>query len=123
MTTGPTLYRMVKKLFGAINAPQILEYGVNATLGDDPEWLNEVSKSKLLDEEFESRNKALSRNKIGGVPGFLQSDEFPDDGVWKLVLQLDSATVPFHVNFGDAGIGYAFISEDGSRGKFLWQCC
>ena len=25
-------------------------------------------------------------------------------------------------NFGDAGIGYAYISEDGRSGKSLWQC-
>jgi len=29
--------------------------------------------------------------------------------------------VPFEVNFGDAGVGYAFLSEDGTTSKFLWQ--
>jgi len=32
--------------------------------------------------------------------------------------RLDSMTVPFHLDFGDAGIGYAYISEDGRSGKF-----
>jgi uncharacterized protein YwqG len=120
---GPTLYRMVKKLFGAINVPEALEFGVQLTPDEDPEWLNESAEFGLPQEELEARNKSLCGNKIGGVPGFLQGDEFPDDGVWKLVLQLDSGSVPFFVNFGDAGIGYAFMAEDGSRGKFLWQCC
>jgi uncharacterized protein YwqG len=103
--------------------PKTLEYGVRLTLGQDPEWLDEADEFKLPKEEFEARNKSLCGNKIGGVPGFLQGDEFPDNGAWKLVLQLDSGSVPSWVNFGDAGIGYAFVSEDGSRGKFLWQCC
>lgn len=123
LTKGPTLFHMVKKLFGTINAAQTLEFGVRLTLGEDPEWLDETAEFKLAQDEFEARNKSLCGNKIGGVPGFLQGDEFPDDDNWKLVLQLDSGSVPFHVNFGDAGIGYAFISEDGRRGKFLWQCC
>jgi uncharacterized protein YwqG len=61
-------------------------------------------------------------NKVGGTPGFIQGDQFPDGGPWKLLLQLDSDDVPFYVNFGDAGVGYAYISEDGRKGKFLWQC-
>jgi len=56
------------------------------------------------------------------LPCFIQADEFPEAGPWRLLLQLDSMTVPFHVNFGDAGIGYAYISEDGPSGTFLWQC-
>ena len=63
----------------------------------------------------------LSGNKIGGTPIFLQADEFPGPGTWKLLLQLDSTTVPFSINFGDCGIAYAFISDDGSTAKFLWQ--
>lgn len=42
---------------------------------------------------------------------------------WLLVLQLDSCNVPFDINFGDAGVGYAFVTADGSEGRFLWQCC
>lgn len=61
------------------------------------------------------------QNKIGGFPVWLQSDETPDED-WLLLLQLDSAGVPFEVNFGDAGVGYAFLSPDGRKGKFLWQC-
>lgn len=63
-------------------------------------------------------------NKIGGLPNFLQFKELPDgkEENWNLVLQLDSTSVPFCLNFGDSGVGYAFISNDGKTGKFLWQC-
>ncbi|WIG60712.1 MAG: hypothetical protein OJF49_003460 [Ktedonobacterales bacterium] len=30
--------------------------------------------------------------------------------------------MPLALLFGDGGIGYAFISEDGEQGRFLWQC-
>ena len=70
-------------------------------------------------KQYEER---LKGNKLGGTPGFIQFPEFPKGGSWRLLLQLDSTTVPFFVNFGDGGVGYAFISEDGRRGKFLWQC-
>ncbi|MFP3987980.1 hypothetical protein U9R90_10830 [Streptomyces sp. E11-3] len=58
----------------------------------------------------------------GVEPRWLQGDETPDDG-WDLVAQLDSGDLPFFVNFGDAGVGYAFVSPDGREGCFLWQCC
>jgi uncharacterized protein YwqG len=65
---------------------------------------------------------AVEGNKIGGTPGFLQGDEFPASSNWYLLLQLDSVKVPFEINFGDAGIGYAFLATDGQSAKFLWQC-
>lgn len=57
----------------------------------------------------------------GVEPHWLQGDETPGDG-WQLVVQLDSGKLPFDVNFGDAGVGYAFTSPDGKEGRFLWQC-
>ncbi|MFI9614603.1 hypothetical protein ACIHCM_23550 [Streptomyces sp. NPDC052023] len=58
----------------------------------------------------------------GIEPNWLQGEEPPGDGWW-LVAQLDSCDLPFDVDFGDAGIGYAFVSPDGKEGRFLWQCC
>ena len=60
--------------------------------------------------------------KVGGRPDFIQNEEYPSGVGWKLLLQIDSARVPFEINFGDAGIGYLFLSEDGQQAKFLWQC-
>jgi hypothetical protein len=45
----------------------------------------------------------------------------PFKGNCRLLLQLDSCSVPFDVNFGDAGVGYAFLNEVGDQAKFLWQ--
>ncbi len=57
----------------------------------------------------------------GVLPNWLQGGEEPGEG-WQLIAQLDSAGLPFHVDFGDMGVGYAFLSPDGKEGRFLWQC-
>ena len=91
--------------------------------------VNDIATAKL-DEMFEndeeSYYKALESmggNKIGGIPVFLQGEEFPDGDDWVLLLQLDSTRVPFYINFGDSGIAYVFINKNGNKGKLLWQCC
>lgn len=50
-----------------------------------------------------------SEIKVGVTPTFLQYPEYPGEGNWRLLLQLDSQRVPFSVNFGDAGVGYALL--------------
>ena len=95
---GPTLYRMV----GSDRlVPEPCEFAVSLAFGEDSDGF---------------------ADQIGGTPAFLQGEEYPEGGPWRLLLQLDSSSVPFYVNFGDAGVGYALISEDGTAGKFLWQC-
>lgn len=100
---GPSLVEMVQVEDERMLRPQAREYAVTLREHDD------------IQSDFNFQNK------IGGFPSWFQDDETPGDG-WQLLLQLDSARVPFDVNFGDAGVGYAFLSPDGRRGKFLWQC-
>ncbi|KRV46585.1 hypothetical protein AQ490_11950 [Wenjunlia vitaminophila] len=56
----------------------------------------------------------------GVEPDWIQGEEYPGDD-WQLVVQLTD-NLPFYVNFGDCGYGYAFVSPDGRDGRFLWQC-
>jgi uncharacterized protein YwqG len=121
-STGPTLYRMAKKMFRKRSVPQSCEFGVKTVVAEDHEFVPEEKRDEWSDDQGENYWNDLLGNKIGGTPLFIQSDEFPDSGRWKLLLQLDSAEAPFHLNLGDAGVGYAFLSEDGKRAKFLWQC-
>lgn len=111
LQTGPSLYKMVDDSSTNRRNPLACECDVILQPEEDRE---------ALDGE-ESAAGAEIANKIGGSPAFLQSPEWPSGGPWRLLLQLDSANVPFWVNFGDAGVGYAFIAEDGQTGKFLWQ--
>jgi hypothetical protein len=118
---GPPLYKVVDGR-GWRGGAVACEYAVALTPGSDPNYASEDERTEWSEAEFDAYERPLDGNKIGGTPGFIQSDEFPEGGPWRLLLQLDSMTVPFYVNFGDAGVGYAYISEDGERGKFLWQC-
>jgi hypothetical protein len=68
---------------------------------------------------------ALDEDKIGGiaVPN-TNSDRrpVPGPGVWRLLLQLNTKDGnPFFVNFAPDGVGWAFISEVGTVGKFMWS--
>lgn len=58
---------------------------------------------------------------IGGSPQWLQGDETPVPG-WTFLAQLDASLLPLHVDFGDDGVGYIFLSPDRTQGRFLWQC-
>ena len=117
---GPSLYTFVDGRGWEGTVPY--EYSVNLQPGEDPEYVGEDERVEWSEAEFDAYERSLDGNKVAGTPGFIQADEFPEAGPWRLLLQLDSMTVPFHVNFGDAGIGYAYISEDGRSGTFLWQC-
>jgi uncharacterized protein YwqG len=105
LAQGPTLYRMVEKPGHDRLQAEPCEFAV-----------------RLVEEDDASEPGNLEENKIGGSPVFLQGEEFPFPDGRRLLLQLDSCSVPFYVNFGDAGVGYAFLNEAGDRAKFLWQC-
>jgi hypothetical protein len=119
---GPTLYRMVPRAGHDRLVPEACEFAVRLTHSEDPDFLSEGDRWQLDEETSRQYLEAVDGNKIAGTPGFLQTDEFPGEDFRTLLLQLDSTRVPFSVNFGDCGIGYAFLSQDGRVGKFLWQC-
>ncbi len=122
LATGPSLYRKVRKFLTKRLVPEPCEFAVSLTPGEDPDFVDESEWAKRDDSQEKCYLTAIDGNKIGGTPMFIQNAEFPGPGLWRLLLQLDSATVPFSINFGDVGVGYAFLSADGQEGKFLWQC-
>jgi len=117
------LVRMIDELgMGALLTEQEREYAVRLNVKDEPAFVPEAGRADWTQETFGRYAEALDGNKLGGSPIFLQADEFPDDSVWHLLLQLDSTSVPFSVNFGDAGIAYVFTDPTATIGKMLWQC-
>ena len=85
-----------------------------------------TSSLKVEDEDDEEGDEldGIDELKIGGIPVFLQNEEYPKGGSsqWKLLLQMGDEALPSaSLNFG-MGYCYAFISKDGRSGKFLWQC-
>jgi hypothetical protein len=95
---------------------EILNISTGPTLSETPYGVMlEMKDDAKLGE------KQLSKSKIGGIPHFLQNEEYPSHEPWNLLLQLNSSDVPFEVNFGDDGTGYAFLSKEGKVGKFGFQ--
>ncbi len=119
---SPRLSRMVKKWWSNRLLPQTCVFTAKLEIGEDPAFIPDEELRLLSDDQAAAYARSLAGNKLGGTPGFLQMDENPYPLGWHLLLQLDSAQVPFWINFGDAGIGYAFINSSGTEGKFLWQC-
>jgi uncharacterized protein DUF1963 len=119
IATGPTLYHTSQRPDGAVEQNPV-EYALQLVSGEDPDVLDE--------NEFRARDAwdeycaYLDESKIGGAPAFLQNPEYPGPGNWRLLAQLNWDLFDYSVNFGDAGVGYAFIDEDGAAAKFLWQC-
>lgn len=120
---APRLCRMVKKWWSKKLLPKSCCFSAKLTPGEDPAFIPEAKLMDMSEEQARAYRDSLAGNKLGGTPGFIQSDELPIPEPWHLLLQLDSAQVPFWINFGDAGIGYAFIDRAGIQAKFLWQCC
>jgi uncharacterized protein YwqG len=120
---GPALFRMVPQPGQELLVSQPCEFAAQLTRADDPDFVTDEDRAEWDEAADEKYTEALAGNKVGGTPGFLASDEFPGEEYHTLLLQLDATGVPFYVNFGDGGIGYAFLSDDGRTAKFLWQCC
>jgi uncharacterized protein YwqG len=125
LTVGdaPRLSRMVKKWWKKTLTPETCSFSVKLTNSEDPAFIPQATLMQIPKEQSGAYRDALRGNKLEGTPGFLQSDELPIPEPWHLLLQLDSTQIPFWLNFGDAGIGYAFINRTGTEGRFLWQCC
>ena len=122
IATGPTL--QLEANDGGMDGPQNAEFGLTAWESEDPQFMTDAEHSDLPDEERDHYYRACSTgHKIGGTPGFIQFDEFPDSQrKWHLLLQFDTAGVPFHLELGDLGVGYLFIDSEATEGRFLWQC-
>jgi hypothetical protein len=122
LAEGPTLYRMVSRPGHYRLVPEPCEFAVRLARSEDPDFVPDEHRWQVDEETNRKYCEAVDGNKIGGTPGFLQGDEFPGDEFRTLLLQMVSTRVPFCVNFGDCGMGYAFLSQGGRSGKFLWQC-
>jgi len=122
LTDGPSLYQMVQKPSAKLLVPEPCEFSVVTNDSEDPDLYSDAKPMTCDDTRSEANQSAFEGNKIGGSPMFVQNEEYPGPGSWRLLLQIDSCKVPFYLNFGDGGVGYIFLSEDGKTAKFLWQC-
>jgi uncharacterized protein YwqG len=119
---APRLFRMAKHWWNSKLVPEPCSYVADLSFTDDPDFIPATQLEHLPQDQIAAYGSRLEGNKLGGTPGFLQFDEIPFSEKWHLLLQVDSTAVPFWINFGDAGVGYLFLNEAGTAGKFLWQC-
>lgn len=122
LTEGPSLYRMVSKLFKKKRVEKPCEYAVKLKDDVDPDFIPEDELMEMEEGTWEAYYSKIQDNKIGGTPCFVQNAEFPFLEESKLLLQINPATTPFWINFGDCGIGHVFMNKDGTEAKFGWQC-
>ncbi len=112
LTFGPTLQGLVT------NKPPLIDRIIGMKRG--PSWQD--VEFAVTDTDAPNDPDALG-SRLFGEPDWLQIDGTPTGGKWQMLIQIDSAQSEFRINFGDAGMGYAFIHTDGRAARFLWQCC
>jgi hypothetical protein len=112
LATGPGLYD---------DSGSAVEFSLDLRPVDEPDFLADEVLLDLPSVERDRYVEQTDGTKIGGTPLFFQGDQWPDGGPWRLLLQLDSNWVPFHLNLGAAPRLFAFVAENGSRGRLLVQ--
>lgn len=121
LVEGPSIYRREKgqRRFLFFREPIRVpcEYGVSLTMREDPDQLDPDA-----DDPYASVPHDLDDCKLGGLPVWIQDEEWPYPDSRQLLLQLVWGKCPFDVMLGDAATLYAFLSKEGSAGKLLWQC-
>ncbi|HEX6540188.1 MAG TPA: DUF1963 domain-containing protein [Ktedonobacterales bacterium] len=115
---GPTLYHASQRRDGTVEKSPV-EYVLHLVAGEDPAVLDE---NKFRDRSaWDEYCNYVEESKIGGTPAFLQNPEYPGQGTWRLLAQLTWELFSYNINFGYGGVGYAFMNEEGTMAKFLWQ--
>jgi hypothetical protein len=68
LATGPTLYRMVEKMFRSSLVQEPCEFAASGPIVEDPEFVVESERAAWTEEKWKAFADALDGNKIGGTP-------------------------------------------------------
>lgn len=124
---GPTLCQRTSS--GGVDwVTSPVELAVDLQSGEDAEegaWDDIDFEDQAAEDSY---FEALFEDKVGGTPvptvNTSPRDRFAVEE-WRLLLQLNTKGEDpsdlFWVNFASDGTGYAFISQDGRRAKFIWS--
>jgi uncharacterized protein DUF1963 len=118
LRSGPTI-SAYDPVTGAV-CDEPAEFSVKLLRRPEPDFVMESRWHLWGTGELQHYISELQGNKIGGSPVLLADQRLPFAD-WRLLLQLDSRTTPFFVNFGFGGTGYVIANADCTRAKFLWQ--
>lgn len=109
---GPTLY---------LKSGQPAEFEVELCEQNDPAFIPREEYVRMGADPAGAYFEAIQGNKIGGIPAFFQGDEWPSEGSWNLLLQLETNRLPFHFNLGASPLAFAFVNQQCTEGRFLVQ--
>lgn len=109
LSNGPTLF---------MEDGSPAEFTVDVEEGEDPPLMPHEEYLQLSPSEQDRYFDAVYGNKIGGTPDY---DEDLGEGTWRLLLQLNSNSVPFYLNLGASPQAMAFLRAEDGQGKLLIQ--
>ena len=126
LVLGPRKFLFREKRFEPCEFTVRLKYDEEPSLSAVTTMFNEddPASEQLLNEHgltIDGLVERLDAAKIGGTPYFIQSDE-PQSSTDRLLLQLPDSRFPFHMELGDAGTFFAFLSGDLKSGYGFWEC-
>ena len=79
--------------------------------------ISQGAYAQLDSEQFD----CIDIDKIGGTPAFFQGDDTPQEGCWKLLLQLHCNFLPFVLRAGGSPTMFVYVSKDFEKGGILIQ--
>ena len=117
--TGPALEFADVSEFPEVDPSGPCEFTIEVAEVAEPDYIP-AERAVDLGDEYDAYCDRLSTTKLGGVPRWIQHEEFPFEPS-HLVCQLEDNVLPFYANFG-TGYGYLFVDSTAREGRFLIQC-
>lgn len=117
--TGPAMQHDTRAGF---DTEGLCEFAAQVTLQQDAPVAEDKYKRIRLDLENPPSSVIQQENVhavLGGQPAWLQAPDFPFEEA-RLIIQMED-DVPLKLDFGRGDL-YAFMNQDGSQAKCLWQC-
>ena len=105
-------------LFDFDNKPFVKVYDLIKE--DEPDFISSENYKLMSENERNQYFNFVDKDKVFGVPNFIQGDEWPDYDCY-LLLQLKCFNKEFYINVGSSPTLFAFISKDLKRGSIVIQ--
>lgn len=119
LSSGPTISAYDPTDGTVLSEPA--EFAAMLSPRTDPDFATMAELLSWSVTEQQRYSGELMGSKVGGSPALWHESSLPFED-WRLILQLESSSAPFFVNFGFGGTGYAIANADCTRAKFFWLC-